>query len=542
MNEVLSLWPYILVNAVLAVAAICLYVSYRKKKKNLLAEEMRAIEFKKQEEKILMLRYRAIFNTPLVAIVYYDANGVLTDLNQKACETFGQTREQILNGHYTIERYLNGKDLESFEYFHAVEKSEAHEGDYHEVLVLPIRNKKGKLIGFFRTARDITGSINFHRDLRQSNEQLAKANESLRDYINNINYALNVGGISLATYSPKNHTMSIFEDSSTVKFNLTREQCINLLEEESVPNTKRMLDNMDKRVDESFEVLVRTKLKQKSGIPQYLYLKFQPTYDENGHIEEYFGLCRDDSQIISKEQQLAKESQTAREAENVKWAFLNNMSHEIRTPLTSVTGFAELLDQSDTKEEQDMFIEQIKDNASYLLNLINDILFLSRLDANMIESKEQTIDIASCFMAFCESGWENYQKEGVDYVVKNDYHSLTLILPDENLHRIVELLTANAARNTHSGSVTATYDYSDNTLTITISDTGCGISEEAQVNIFDRFLADKNGGTGLGLVICKRLVNQMKGTIKLASRPGCGTTIWVTIPCKVTKIERKKNV
>lgn len=503
-------------------------------------EEKRIIEIKKEEEKILMLRYRAIFNTPLVDIIYYDANGVLADLNQKACDTFGKTREEMLSGHYTIDEYLNGATLETFKHFHAVQKPDTPDGVYQEVQVLPIRNKKGRLIGFFRTALDISGSVNFNRHLRRSSRKLIEANESLRDYINNINYALNVGGIRLATYSPISRTMSIYEDSSTVKFTLTREQCINLLEEESVAETIQLLDSMDSMADESFEAHVCTKLKQKQGIPLYLYLKFQPTYDEQGNIDEYFGLCRDESKIISKEQQLAKEYQRARESENVKDVFLSNMSHEIRTPLASVIGFAELLDQSEEKDEQNMFIDQIKNNSSYLLDLINDILYLSRLDANMIEPKEQTIDVASCFRAFCEAGWEKYKKEGVNYVVQNDYHSLVTILPDENLHRIVELVITNAARNTNSGSVTATYDYYDNKLVITITDTGCGISEEAQVDIFDRFLADKKGGTGLGLVICKRLVNQMNGTIKLVSRPEYGTTVWVTVPCKVTKIERKK--
>ena len=542
MNEVIALWPYIVVNMVLAMVAIRLYVSYRKKRKEMRMEELRAIELKKQEEKILMLRYRAIFNTPLVDIIYYDANGALEDLNEKACKSFGKTREEMLNGHYTIDEYLNGKDLETFDYFHAVEMPDTPDGAYYEVQVLPIRNKKGKLIGFFRTALDITGSVNFNRQLRQSTQKLIEANESLVNHTDNINYALNVGGIRLVTYSPENHTMSIFEDSTTVKFTLTREQCFNLLDDASAIATKRMLDSMDKWEDGSFEVHVRTKLKLKYGIPLHLFIKFQPTYDDQGNIEEYFGLLRDESKIISKEKQLAKESKRALEAEGVKGAFLSNMSHEIRTPLTSVIGFAELLDQSGTKEEQDMFIDQIKSSSAYLLRLVNDILYLSRLDANMIEPKKQTIDIASCFAAFCENGWEKYKKEGVNYVVKNDYHSLVTILPDENLHKIIELLTSNAAKNTDSGSVTASCDYYDNRLTIIVSDTGHGISEEAQVNIFDRFLTDKNGGTGLGLVICKRLVNQMKGAIKLTSRPEYGTTVWVTIPCKVTKIERKKNL
>ena len=542
MNGIIALWPYLLINTILAVAAVCLFVSYRKKKREQQIEEQRAIDFKKKEEREVMLRYQAIFNTPLVDIIYYDANGVLTDLNEKARENMGKTRQEILDAHHTINKYLHGADLESFERFHAVECPETPDGAYYEVQVLPIRNAKGKLIGFSRTALDITGSVLFNRHLRESSQKLIGANKSLREYIDNINYALNVGGVRLVAYSPKSHTMSIFEDTNSVKYTLTQAQCLNLLDEKSKQATAQMLDSMDKLMKSDFEVHLRTKFKQKDGSWLYLHIKFQPTYSANGEIKEYFGFIRDESRIKSKEQQLAKESRKALEAENVKNAFLRNMSHEIRTPLASVIGFADLLDQSDSIEDQNMFIEQIKNNSAHLLNLINDILYLSRLDANMIEPKAQTLDVADCFNAFCENGWDKYKKEGVDYVVKNNFHHLLAIFPDEHLSKIIERVATYAARHTDTGSVMASYDYNDNKLVINVTNTGYVLSKEDQSAIFDRFLADKRGGTGLGLVICKRLVDQMKGTISLTSTPEQGTSIWITLPCKVTKIEKKKNL
>ena len=540
MNGIITLWPYLLVNTILAVVAVCLFVSYRRKKKEQQIKEQQAIDFKKREEREVMLRYRAIFNTPLVDIVYYDASGVLTDLNGKACENMGMTREEVLNAHYTIDRYLHGADLESFERFHAVECPDTPDGAYYEVLVLPIRNAKGRLIGFSRTARDITGSVLFNRHLRESSQKLIEANKSLRDHIDNINYALNVGGIRLAAYSPKSQTMSIFENTDTVKFTLTHDQCTNLLDEKSKQIVVQMLDGMDRLKKNDFEVHLRTKIKQKDGSTLFLHLMFQPTYDANGQIKEYFGFCRDESRIVNKELQLAKESRKALEAESVKNTFLRNMSHEIRTPLASVIGFAELLDQSDAIEDQNMFVEQIKNNSAYLLNLVNDILYLSRLDANMIEPKVQELDVADCFDAFCENGWDKYKKVGVDYVVNNNFHHLVAIFPNEHLGKILERVTTYAARHTDTGTVTASYDYADGKFVICITDTGHTISKEDQADIFERFLSDKRGGTGLGLVICKRLVDQMKGTISLTSTPEQGTTVLITLPCKVTKTEKKK--
>ena len=97
---------------------------------------------------------------------------------------------------------------------------------------------------------------------------------------------------------------------------------------------------------------------------------------------------------------------------------------------------------------------------------------------------------------------------------------------------------ANAAQNTSQGSIHARYDYINDQLVITIDDTGSGIPEEALNSIYDRFVSGKAGGTGLGLSICSELMRQMGGSIKIKSKPDKGTTVWITLPCQATEIER----
>ncbi len=531
-----------IVDFALIAALTFLAMSYLKRKR--IAQRLKekcTREFKQQEEDML-LRYKTIFNTALSDMFYSDADGVLKNLNQEACDTFHKTKEGLTNGEHTIDEVLGPESRSDFEYFYATRLPDTPDGMYYEQQVVPIRNKEQQLIGFFHTGRDVSEAVHFAHQLTASGKELAQANENLQTYIHNINYVLQVGGVRLALYSPKDHTLTIFKESDTVLFTLTQSRCMTLLDEPSKRKAMRALNNMDNLVQKPIDIHLRTIVRQKDGLPLHLHLLLHPTFDEDGQVEGYFGLCRDESEIVSKEHQLANESKKAQEVEHVKNVFLHNMSYEIRIPLTSVVGFAELLEYSSDPEEESMFIEQIKQNSTHLLNLINDILFLSRIDADMIEINEQPADIAGLFGSFCENGWLKHKKEGVNYIVENNYHHLVVIIDAPHLNNIIAQITANAAQHTDEGSVTARYEYMNNKLVVAIEDTGSGISSETQKHLFDRFSSDKTGGTGLGLPICQALTTKMGGSISIRSKLKKGTTVWITIPCKAIEIDRKKAI
>ena len=529
-----------IINIALIATSTYLAMGYLKRRRIAkMLEEKRVNDFR-QQEKDMLLRYKTIFNTALTDMMYYDAEGVLTNLNQKACDTFQKSRDELTNGDYTINDVLGGENWEDFEYLYSTRLPNTPDGIYYEQQVVPIRNKEHQLIGFFRTGRDVSEVVHFAHQLKASSSELAKANDNIRAYINNINYVLHEGGVRLATYSPQHHTLSIYKESDTVMLTLTQSRCMTLIDDPSKRKAMRALNNMDNLSRRPVDVHLRTLLRQKGGQDLYVHLQFHPLFNENGQVESYFGLCRDESEIVSKEQQLAKESKKAQDVEHVKNVFLRNMSYEIRTPLTSVVGFSELLEHSEDPEEDNLFIDQIKQNSTHLLHLINDILFLSRLDADMIEFKMQASDIAGLFGSFCENGWLQHKKEGVEYTVENNYHHMVVVLDATHLGQIVGQITANAAQYTKEGSVVARYDYVNNKLVVTIEDTGSGISEEDQKHLFERFTSGSEGGTGLGLPISKALTEKMGGTININSKPGRGTTVWITIPCKSIEIDRKK--
>jgi signal transduction histidine kinase len=140
-------------------------------------------------------------------------------------------------------------------------------------------------------------------------------------------------------------------------------------------------------------------------------------------------------------------------------------------------------------------------------------------------------------------GMEKYKKDGVKYIVENQYASLVVEIDDMNVGRIIQQVLGNAVKYTDVGYVLARYEYIGGKLVISVNDTGKGINPVALSHIFERFNTEQanNHGTGLGLPICKELANQLGGTIDINSEVGKGTTVWITIPCKATTIEHKKE-
>ena len=348
---------------------------------------------------------------------------------------------------------------------------------------------------------------------------------------------MRVGGISLVRYDLNSHTLTIFSEINHAKYALTQTRALSLVDEGSKNQALRILNRMDNQQIGMLQADIKSVIRTKGGAPIYLQFHFIPVY-ENGIVKEYFGMCRDISDIKAVEVKLAEETVRAQEVEVVKNAFLHNMSHEIRTPLNSVVGFSELFEMEHSPEDETVFINEIKESSSSLLKLINDILFLSRLDAGMITINPRTIDFASIFEGRCESIWAKDKYPGVNYITKNPYKRLIVEIDDNNLFIIIEKIITNAVQHTTTGTVLVRYDYIGDRMIISVEDTGSGIPSDAIEHIFERFVTGANSGAGLGLSICHELIEYMGGKIQLKSIEGKGTTVWLTIPCKVIEIER----
>ena len=293
------------------------------------------------------------------------------------------------------------------------------------------------------------------------------------------------------------------------------------------------MNNMDNLTRQPMKAVVKSTIRIKGGKPLCLLFSFVPTMSADGLVTDYFGLCRDISDIKATEELLAHETKKAQEVETVKDAFLRNMCYEIRTPLNSVVGFAELIEQDQHGDDEQLFIEEIKKNSRSLLNLVNNILLLSRLDAGMIELRTTTVDFAAFFEERCKSAWADCRQPSVEYLVETPYEHLMLDIDMANLGIVIDQIVTNAVQHTTEGYVRTRFDYNGEYLTVAVQDTGCGIPADQLGRIFERFVTTDSGSSGLGLAICQEIVKLMGGRIRLNTEVGKGTIFWVIIPLNI---------
>jgi signal transduction histidine kinase/ABC-type amino acid transport substrate-binding protein len=506
-----------------------------------------------QKQKDAMLRYQAIFSSAMVDTVSYDEHGIIDNMNEKASRAIPGGVEKVIASRVPIQKVLGDdsitEDNMEYTYLTQIYKSPDDERPlnrflkrdelYYELQLVPVRDDNGKLLAIYGTGRDVTEVAKSYSHLQKNIVELEKANEELQDYVRNIDYVMQYGGVRMATYSPDTHTLTVYSEINHVQLQLTQTRLLTLADDESKKTAQRLLKTMDNRSNTTVKDSVKSTLRTKGGRRLCLYFSFVPTLDEKGHVKEYFGMVRDISEIKATEEQLSRETVKAQEVETLKNAFLRNMSYEIRTPLNAVVGFAELFEQEHSEDDERLFIRQIKDSSEKLLKLINDILYLSRLDAGMIEFNKKPIDFAGVFESRCRAAWRSYQQPDVSFVVDNAYERLVLDVDVQNLGIVIDQIAINAAQHTKSGYVRARYDYNGEELTVAFQDTGSGIPASKVKGIFGRFFTTDGVGSGLGLAICHEVVEHLGGKIRIKSEVGKGTIVWVSIPCKFIEIIRK---
>ena len=506
---------------------------------------------RERKTKDTMLRYQSIFNTAMVDMMHFDADGVLRDLNTKACDTINSTREEALQRGITLDTItgIEGFSQQQFDVFYTTQKGNVLGGmtrrddgselsDY-ELQLVSVNGSDGHRIGIYATGRDVSEVADSYTRQQENVKQLQAANQKVAASISDIDYVLSSGGVRMARYTPSTHALTVYSEINRAAYTLTQTRGLALVNEKSKRAAQRLLNSMDNGVTTALHADIQTSIRLKEGYPLWLQAHFIPVTDEKGRLQEYFGMFRDISKLMAVEAELEQETRRAQEVETVKNSFLRNMSYEIRTPLNTVVGFAELFESEHSPEDEEVFSNEIKESSSKLLKLINDILFLSRLDADMIDIKPRPIDFAMVFESRCDMAWANDKKPGVEYRAEGPYEHLMVEIDDLNLNIVIEKIINNATQHTDSGMVLARYDYIGEQLVVSIEDTGSGIPEQSVAHIFERFVTGANSGAGLGLSICSELIRHMGGTINLKSTEGKGTTVWFSIPCKATEIVRK---
>lgn len=254
-------------------------------------------------------------------------------------------------------------------------------------------------------------------------------------------------------------------------------------------------------------------------------------YRPQDNVIEMLCINFDITELKETERMLIGAKEKAEEADRLKSAFLANMSHEIRTPLNAIVGFSSLLEEAEDAEEKHLYATIIEENNKLLLQLISDILDLSKIEAGTFDIIPEQVDAQQLCNELLQS-MQVRATEQVEILLAPELPELTFTSDKNRLYQVLLNFVTNALKFTSEGSIVIDYRINGNEVRFSVQDTGMGIEPEKQEAIFTRFVKLNNfiAGTGLGLPICQSIVTQLGGKIGVESEPGKGSCFWFTHP------------
>jgi PAS domain S-box-containing protein len=275
------------------------------------------------------------------------------------------------------------------------------------------------------------------------------------------------------------------------------------------------------------------------GEKRWLLTTKVPLHDKDGNISGLVGIGHDITERKEIVEELIRAKDKAEESDKLKTAFLHNISHEIRTPMNAIVGFSALLGEPEIDEmTRKSYIEVIMQSSNHLLSIITDIVDISNIEANLINTYKNEVCINTTLKSLCNQFILKAAEKEINMICEtglsdSDAHVLT---DNKKLSQILSNLMSNALKFTNKGTIKVGYKLVENYIEFYVSDTGIGISSEHHARIFDRFYQVSNAmerlyeGTGLGLAISKAYVEHLGGKIWLTSEEGKGTSFFFTIP------------
>lgn len=497
-----------------------------------------------QKEQEMVDRYRMIFDQSFVGLAFYDKEGRLIGANKKMQEILRFRSEDdpyyynrtiydmpsfrnILSNHQVEDLYFCTKSV-------IIERGV---NCYTEMRLHPIHDEKGDLVFISFSIRDITQERELYLENKRNEERIRLQNKAIQQYETELQYLMENCNMRFFRITNNDHICTFYKSMSMPEKQMTLEEVMShfvqssfrlgLMKYEEYFSTPRTdLTLMHPFFHEGEEL-------------QWNFIDSVPYFDEDGKMRGTYGIVRNVTDLIEKQERLKEETERANQSGLRKSTFMANMTHEIRTPLNAIVGFSDVLPMMSTPEEKREIVRVIMNNCDMLLRLVNDILAVSSLDSGGIEIMPKQMDFAMVFNDVSTSLAQRVQTPGVAFLTENPYKSYVTILDSGRIQQIITNFVTNAIKYTHNGHIKIGYESQmrngENGLYIYCEDTGTGIPKDAQAKVFDRFvkLNDYVQGTGLGLSICKAIIESCHGEIGLISEgEGTGSTFWVWIPCE----------
>ena len=483
--------------------------------------------------------FQNIFANIPAGVEIYDKDGYLIDLNNKDLEIFGVVNKSDVIGvnffdnpnvPQNIRDRVRNEDLVDFRLNYSFEQAEGYY-ETNRSNAIELYSKVSKLY-------DNEGNFSGYILISIDNTERIDAMNRIRDFENfflMISDYAKVGYAKLNLLNCKGYAIKQWYKNLGEEEDALLDEVVGVYTHMHPEDRKRFLDFYDevrdgKRRHFQGEMRIRrpgTKNEWNWVSSNVMVTNYKPEENEI----EIIGINYDITELKETEAELIQARDKAEMMDRLKSAFLANMSHEIRTPLNAIVGFSDLLVETEELEERQEYIKIVRENNDLLLQLISDILDLSKIEAGTFEFTNGDVDV----YLLCEDIVRSMRmkaKEEVELVLDNHLPVCHVISDRNRIHQVISNFVNNAMKFTSEGSIHVGYQLKDGELEFYVEDTGIGIEKEQLPHIFERFVKLNTfvHGTGLGLSICQSIVEQLGGRIGVDSEKGKGSRFWFTIP------------
>ena len=486
--------------------------------------------------------FKNIFANIPAGVEIYDKDGFLVDINNKDMEIFGVRDKQDVIGVNLFENpnvsaqlaeRIQTEDMVDFRLNYAFDRTEGYYSTSKQPKdVIHLYTKVSKV---YDSKGNFTGYAMINIDNTERIDAMSRICDFENFFLLISDYA-KVGYAKLNLLDRKGYAIKQWYKNMGEDENTQLADVVGIYSKMYPSDRRRMLDFFSKaRVGEAKHFQGEMRIERPGEKGKWNWVRtnvvvnlFEP---ENGQIE-LIGVNYDITELKETEAMLIEAKEKAETADRLKSAFLANMSHEIRTPLNAIVGFSSLMGETGDMEEKRQYMAIIEENNDLLLQLISDILDLSKIEAGTFDFVEKELDVNM----LCEDivrFMKMKAKPGVEVLFDRHLPECRIVSDRNRLNQVIANFVNNAIKFTTAGSIRVGYNKVDEThLRFYVADTGLGIEPEMQAQIFDRFIKLNTfvHGTGLGLSISKSIIEQLGGTIGVDSEPGKGSCFWFVLP------------
>lgn len=404
--------------------------------------------------------------------------------------------------------------------------SNTGEENWWDISLNPIKNNLGETVEVSGVAHDITQKKITEIGLAESEEKFRNIFDSLLD----VYFRVNMEGI-ITMVSP-----SVFELIGKSQLEIVGKHI-----SEFYLNKQKLKYLILNLLKDGYVKNFESRIFEKNNRPHNIISNFRLLYDNVGNPSHIEGVARDITELKNKTEELRAAKNLAEKSLEVKKRFLSNMSHEIRTPMNGIIGMIDLMSTSTLNTEQKQYVSTIKKSSETLLNILNDILDLSKIEAGKMELRPLPSAMPNVLDKLFALFHQNASSKNTELILNINENVPKGIFADETrLLQILSNLLSNAIKFTENGTVTVNCskeEQIDNKvkLLFEVEDTGIGISKDHLDDLFKTFsqvdtsYTKSYGGTGLGLAISEELCNMMGGEIGVRSEINVGSTFWFTV-------------